>query len=330
MKNRRTQSERSPAAVVAAALALFLGGQVCAAERPPNIIHIIADDVGYDDIGPFGCKDIPTPNLDRMARQGMKFTSFYAPSPVCTPSRAALLTGCYAPRVGLPDVLFPYSKIGIHEHETTIAELLKTRGYATALVGKWHLGHHRQFLPVHHGFDFFYGIPYPNDHEAVRVIWEKQAGQTDYRPPPMPLYRGDQVEEEPADLERCTQRFVVEAVRFIKANKDRPFYLHMAPIETHTPYFVASRFQGFTQGGAYCDAVVSVDWMVGELEATLMNLGLADNTLVVSHPTTDHCSKTTPTCPPSMASTARRTRNASTCSAARKARCGKVECVCRA
>lgn len=250
-------------------------------DRPPNIIHIIADDVGYDDIGPFGCKDIPTPNLDRMARQGMKFTSFYSPSPVCTPSRAAILTGCYAPRVGLPNVLFPYSQIGIHDDEVTIAELLKTRGYATALVGKWHLGHQPQFLPTRHGFDFFFGIPYPNDHEPVRVIWEKQAGKPDWRPPPMPLYRGDQIEEEPADLERCPHRFVVEAVKFIRENKNQPFYLHVANIETHTPYFVASRFQGFTQGGAYCDAVVSLDWMVGEIEAALINLGLVENTLVV-------------------------------------------------
>ncbi len=259
---------------------------LCALRAPaqpsrPNIIHIVADDVGWDDVGPFGGKDIPTPNLDRLARQGMRFTSFYAPGPLCTPTRAALLTGCYAPRVGLPDVLFPYSKTGLADSEVTIAELLKERGYATALVGKWHLGHHQQFLPGRHGFDHFFGIPYPNDHEPVRVQWEKRAGVPDYRPPPMPLYREDKLVEEPADLESLPLRFTQDAVRFLRENRDRPFYLHLANIETHTPNFTAARFRDFSGVGAYGDAVVSLDWTVGEIEAALQNLGLAGNTLVV-------------------------------------------------
>lgn len=268
-------------------LLAFLAPALRAAERPPNIIHIIADDVGYDDIGAFGCKDIPTPNLDRMAQQGMRFTNFYAPGAVCTPSRAAILTGCYAPRVSLPDVLFPFSKVGLSDKEVTIAELLKTRGYATAVIGKWHLGHQKQFLPTNHGFDVFYGIPYPNDHEPVRVIWDKQArangwtGVEAWRPPPIPLHRGTAIEEQPADLERCPQRFVAEAVKWMREHRERPFYLHLANIETHTPYFVASRFQNFTPAGAYADAVVSMDWMVGEIEAALQQLGLAENTLIV-------------------------------------------------
>jgi arylsulfatase A-like enzyme len=260
---------------------LICAAPLPAADRPPNIIHILADDVGYDDVGPFGCTDILTPNLDRLARQGRKFTSFYAPGCVCTPSRAAILTGCYAPRVSLPSVLFPFSKTGINDKEVTIAQLLKEKGYATALIGKWHLGHQKQFLPTKHGFDHYFGTPYPNDHEPVRVIWEKQANQPDWRPPPLPLYRDLTVVEEPAELDRLPHRFTVEAVKFIKENRHRPFYLHLANIETHTPYFVNSRFQGLTKGGAYCDSVASLDWTVGEIEAILIDLGLTENTLVV-------------------------------------------------
>ena len=256
-------------------------GAAAGADRPPNIVHVVGDDIGYDDIGAFGAKDIPTPNLDRLARQGMRLTRFYAPSPLCTPTRAAILTGSYAPRVGLPDVLFPFSKTGLADSEITIAELLKGRGYATALVGKWHLGHQAAFLPTRHGFDRFFGIPYPNDHEPVRVIWEKPSGRPDYRPPPMPLYRDDRVIEEPADLVSLPHRITVEAVRFIRENKDRPFYLHLAPIETHTPNFVSPRFAGFTACGAYCDAVHSVDWTIGEIDAVLQDLGLEESTLVV-------------------------------------------------
>lgn len=267
-------------------LLILLVGKLPSSDRPPNIIHILADDVGWDDVGPFGCTDIPTPNLDRLAARGRRFTNFYAPGPVCTPTRAALMTGCYAPRVSLPDVLFPHSKTGLNADEITIAELLKAQGYATACIGKWHLGHQRPFLPPNHGFDHFYGIPYPNDHEPVRVIWSKQgkaAGYDgdDWRPPSLPLIRELAIEEQPADLERCPHRFTVDAVKWITEHRDQPFYLHLANIETHTPYFVASRFQNFTTAGAYADAVVSLDWMIGEIEATLINLGLRDDTLIV-------------------------------------------------
>jgi len=252
-----------------------------AADRPPNIVHIVGDDIGYDDIGPFGSRDIPTMNLDRLASQGMKLTQFYAPSSTCTPTRAALLTGSYAPRAGLPSVLFPFATTGIADSEITIAELLKDRGYATALIGKWHLGHLPPFLPTRHGFDSFYGIPYPNDFEPVRVIWE-WGGGPGYRPPSLPLYRDETVIEEPTDLVTLPHRMTVEAVRFIGENRSRPFYLHLAPVETHTPYFVSPRFVGFTRDcGAYCDAMVSVDWTVGEIEATLRHLGLERDTLIV-------------------------------------------------
>jgi arylsulfatase A len=250
-------------------------------DRPPNIIHIVGDDIGYDDIGPFGARDIPTMNLDRLAEQGMRLTHFYAPSSTCTPTRVALLTGSYAPRAGVPGVLFPFATSGIADSEITIAELLRDEGYATGLVGKWHLGHLPPFLPTRHGFDTFYGIPYPNDFEPGRVIWE-WGGGPGYRPPPLPLYRDETVIEEPTDLVSLPHRLTVEAVRFIRENRDHPFYLHLAPVETHTPYFVSPRFVGFTGDcGAYCDAMVSVDWTVGEIEALLRHLDLEEDTLVV-------------------------------------------------
>src|SRR5215207_7649574 len=137
--------------------------------RPPNIVHIVADDVGYDDLSCYGAPKLKTPNLDKLAAQGVRFTNFYAPSPTCTPTRAALMTGCYAQRVGLPRVLFPDDNVGLHDSEVTIAELLKSAGYATACVGKWHLGHRPEHLPTNHGFDLFFGIPYPNDHGPERL-----------------------------------------------------------------------------------------------------------------------------------------------------------------
>src|SRR4051812_1542706 len=154
--------------VVALLSALLAPARAMAAGRPPNIIHIVGDDVGYDDLSCYAARKIKTPNLDRLAAQGMRFTSFYAPHQTCTPSRAALMTGCYAQRVGLPRVLFPNDHEGLSDREVTIAELLKQRGYATACIGKWHLGHQVEFLPTRHGFDLFYGIPYPNDHGPER------------------------------------------------------------------------------------------------------------------------------------------------------------------
>jgi arylsulfatase A len=252
-----------------------------AASRPPNIIHIIGDDVGYDDLGCYGAKDISTPNLDKLASQGVRFTSFYAPSPTCTPTRAAILTGCYAQRVGCPQVLFPYSKTGLHTNEVTIAELLKTRGYATALVGKWHLGFQPQFLPPVHGFDLFLGIPYPNDHGPERLGWSKASGVPDYRAPPMPLIRGTNIVETPAQLASLPERFTAEALRFIDANKERPFYLHLANIETHTPWLTSARFHYKSKAGVYGDAVQCLDWTVGEVMRKLDELGLSENTLLV-------------------------------------------------
>ena len=211
-----------------------------AAQRPPNIIQIVADDLGYDDVGCFGAKDIATPNIDRLAAEGRRFTSFYAPHSTCTPTRAALMTGCYAPRVGLPGVLFPDSKIGLSSYEITVAELLKARGYATAAIGKWHLGYQPEFLPLRHGFDQFYGIPYPNDHVPERLDREKPGVSRGF--PPMPLIRGEKVVEQPAQLASLPERFNAEAVKFIRENKSRPFFLHYSNIETHTPWLVSRPF----------------------------------------------------------------------------------------
>lgn len=248
-----------------------------ASDGPPNIIHIIADDVAYDDVSCFGCKDISTPNIDRLASEGIKFTNFYAPHSTCTPSRAALLTGCYAPRVGLPNVLFPNSTIGLSENEASLGKLLKSKGYATACIGKWHLGHLPQFLPTRHGFDLFFGIPYPNDHGPERL--NAQGKSRGF--PPMPLYRQEAIDQQPAQLAALPQRFAAEAVKFITQNKDKPFYLHLANIETHTPWLVARPFQYQSKAGVYGDAVQCLDWTVGQVMETVKKLGLQDKTLIV-------------------------------------------------
>ena len=272
-----------PAIRLVIALLLFLVAvtQIGGAEapaRPPNIIHIIADDVGYDDLGCFGAKDIKTPNLDRLAAEGRKFTSFYAPHSTCTPSRAAILTGCYAPRTGVFRVLFPNDRIGLHSNEVTIAELLRERGYATACIGKWHLGHLPPFLPTAHGFDSFFGIPYPNDHGPERLDAKTRQSRGF---PPIPLIRGTNIVEQPAQLASLPERFTAEAVQFIRENKERPFYLHLGNIETHTPWLVAARFQYQSRANVYGDAVQCLDWTVGQVMETLRELNLETNTLVV-------------------------------------------------
>ena len=262
-------------------LAALLACPAAMADERPNIVHIVADDLGYDEIGCFGATDIRTPNLDRLAAEGVRFTSFYSPAPLCSASRAAMMTGCYAERVGIPGALMPYSPIGLAESETTIAELLRSRGYATALVGKWHLGCHAPFLPTRHGFDHFFGLPYPNDQGPERNVDPKHA--KDPIRPPIPLYRGETIIEHAAELEGLPHRFLNEALAFIAEHRDEPFYLHFANIETHVPGFIPSSHRGRSPAGAYADAVEYLDWTVGQIMAQLGHLGLADNTLVVFH-----------------------------------------------
>ena len=247
------------------------------AQTPPNIIHILADDIAWDDVGCFGATDIATPAIDDLARRGMRLTSFYAPHSTCTPTRAAILTGGYAQRVSLPQVLFPNSAVGLADAEVTIAELLRDRGYATALIGKWHLGHHPEFLPTRHGFDLFLGIPYPNDHVPERL--DKDGKPRGF--PPMPLLRGEQVIEQPAQMATLPDRFTEAAVEFIGANKDRPFYLHFANIETHTPWLTSRPHHGKSRAGVYGDAVQCLDWSVGKIVQALADAGLTERTLIV-------------------------------------------------
>lgn len=260
-------------------LAAVLPAQTPPGSMPPNIVHILADDIAWDDLGCFGCTDIATPNLDRLAAQGLRMTSFYAPHSTCTPTRAAILTGGYAQRVSLPKVLFPTDRTGLADEELTIAELLQARGYATACIGKWHLGHHPKHLPNRHGFDDFFGIPYPNDHVPERL--DAQGRSRGF--PPLPLLRNEQVIEQPANLARLPERFLTEATSWIAKHKNQPFFLHFSNIETHTPWLVTRRFQGGSAAGVYGDAVRCLDWAVGELMAALDQAGIADRTLVVFH-----------------------------------------------
>jgi sulfatase family protein len=256
--------------------------------KHPNIIHILMDDVGYDDLSCFGSPDIKTPNIDAIAEKGMKFTDFYAPHGTSTPSRAALLTGRYAPRVnkgtGL-SVLFPHTVNGLNaEDEICFTELLKKQGYVTGLVGKWHLGHLPQYLPVVHGFDEFIGIPYPNDHGPERL------GGTGVRPngisdPPIPLLRQTQVIKEcdNNDLAELPALFQREACKFIynSVKSNQPFYLQYSNIETHTPYFIPRGFERRSQAGAFGDAVEYLDNTVGVIMDMVKRMNIEDNTWII-------------------------------------------------
>lgn len=242
--------------------------------RPPNIIVIFADDLGYGDLGVYGHPTIQTPHLDQMAREGMKFTQFYVGASVCTPSRSALLTGRLPIRTGMSStkrrVLFPDSGGGLPASELTIAEALKERGYATACFGKWHLGHLPQFLPTRHGFDYYYGIPYSNDMEVVK------RGD-----PPLPLMRNEETIEAPADQTTLTRRYTEEAIAFIEANKDHPFFIYYPQTFPHVPLFVSDAFKGKSARGLYGDVVEEIDWSVGQILQALKDKGLDNNTLVV-------------------------------------------------
>ena len=247
----------------------------------PNIILIFADDLGYGDIGPFGSTKSRTPNLDRMATEGMKLTSFYA-APVCTPSRAQVLTGCYAKRVSLPNVIFPAAPVGLNPAEHTVAELLKERGYATMCIGKWHVGDQPEFLPTRHGFDHYFGLPYSNDMGGP-APGTSQAAQRRDRRPPLPLIRDDKVIEtvSPAQQDALTARYTDEAVKFIQAHKDGPFFLYFAHTAVHVPLHPGEKFKGKSANGPYGDWVEEIDWSVGRVFDTLRELKLTQQTLVI-------------------------------------------------
>ena len=244
----------------------------------PNFVVIFIDDMGYGDIGPFGSKLNRTPQLDRMASEGMKLTSFYA-APVCSASRAQLLTGCYAPRVSVPGVFFPAGPRGLHPDEQTVADHLHRLGYATMCIGKWHLGDQRVFLPTRQGFDGYFGIPYSNDMGRPTL----EDGRSVH-----PLMRDEKVAEllENEGQRRITRAYTEEAVRFITRNRDRHFFLYLPHTAMHVPLFPHKDFAGKSSNGTYGDWVEEVDWSVGRVLETLRSLQLDRNTLVCSPATT--------------------------------------------
>ncbi|MBL8188685.1 MAG: sulfatase [Acidobacteria bacterium] len=251
-----------------ALVAFWPSPKTAAAQQSPNIIFIYADDLGYGDLSCFGSKAIKTPNLDRMAAEGLRLTNFYSVSPVCTPSRTALMTGRYAARMGieqmhLSNVLTFQDKTGVPTNETLISEALKARGYATAAIGKWHLGHLAPYRPTDRGFDVYFGIPYSNDMQ------------------PSMLWRGTEIIEQPVKQETLTLRYTQEAIAFIEKNKGKPFFLYLPHNMPHIPLYASEKFKGKSAAGAYGDAVEELDWSVGEILAALKRQGLDKDTLVV-------------------------------------------------
>ena len=262
------------AGVAAGVLPRRVGGASEKPTRPPNIVLIFTDDQGYQDVGCFGSEKIKTPHLDRMAARGMRFTDFYVAQPVCGASRAALLTGCYPNRIGMLGAPSHRATHGIADSEMTLAEVAKQAGYATAMFGKWHLGHRPRFLPTRHGFDEYFGLPYSND------MWpfHPTAGK---HYPPLPLIEGEKVIATNPDQSRLTTWYTDRAVKFIEANAARPFFLYVAHNMPHVPLFVSDKHKGTSKRGLYGDVIEEIDWCVGRITATLAKHGLTDKTLVI-------------------------------------------------
>ncbi|UJH68564.1 sulfatase [Allomuricauda sp. SCSIO 65647] len=262
--------------------------------RKPNFIIIFADDLGYGDLGVYGHPTIHTPNLDRMAIEGQKWTNFYVGASVCTPSRAALLTGRLPVRSGMASnksrVLFPNSVNGLPLEEITLAEQLKTVGYGTACIGKWHLGHKEKYLPTNHGFDYYYGIPYSNDMDLTRKLegptgywdlWTKEYKNLEIADFNVPLIRNKTIIERPANQHTITKRYTDESIKWIEQNKKSPFFLYLAYNLPHVPLFASEEFMGTSKRGLYGDVVEEIDHNVGRIITLLENEGLAENTIVV-------------------------------------------------
>tara|TARA_R110002049_G_scaffold46487_1_gene135181 strand:+ start:137117 stop:138586 length:1470 start_codon:yes stop_codon:yes gene_type:complete len=261
-------------------------------EQPPNVVVIFIDDMGYADIGPFGAQQYKTPNLNRMAREGRKFTDFVVSSAVCSASRSALMTGCYHRRVGISGALGPKSNIGLNPSETTLAEVCKSKGYATAAFGKWHLGHHPKFLPTNQGFDVYQGIPYSNDmwplHPKARAIREKDPNA----PIPwaaLPMLKSSEPNSvkvlnedmQPEDQAEMTRQFTELAVDFIKSSVDQPFFVYLPHPMVHVPLFPGKDFYGKSGVGLFADVVMELDWSVGEIMKAVEDIGAENNTLVI-------------------------------------------------
>ena len=251
----------------------------------PNVVIIFMDDMGYADIGPFGATAYPTPHLDRMAKEGRKFTDFYVTQAVCSASRAGLLTGCYNVRVGILGALGPSARHGLNSDEVTIAEICKQKDYATACYGKWHLGHHKKFLPMQHGFDDYMGLPYSNDmwpfHPGVLHLPMKERLK---RWPHLPLIDKNEVINPKVtgkDQELLTTEYTERAVNFIEKNKDKPFFVYLPHSMVHVPLYVSDKFRGKSKAGLFGDVMMEVDWSVGQILETLRKHKLDKNTLVV-------------------------------------------------
>jgi arylsulfatase A-like enzyme len=245
-------------------------------ESLPNIVLIFTDDQGYQDVGVFGANDILTPNLDQMAMEGVKLTSFYAAQAVCSASRAGLLTGCYPNRIGIHNAFMPESKIGLNPSETTIAEMLKAKGYSTGIFGKWHLGDHPDFLPSRHGFDEYFGIPYSND------MWPLHPQQgTVFNFGPLPLYENETIIDTLTDQSQLTTQITERSVDFINRNKDHPFFLYIPHPQPHVPLFVSEKFKGKSGRGLYGDVIMEIDWSVGQILNALKANNLDEHTVVI-------------------------------------------------
>jgi len=243
------------------------------AHAAPNIVLIFCDDLGYADLGCYGAKGYTTPHLDQMAKEGIRATDFHVAAAVCSASRAALLTGCYPQRVGILGALGPTAKHGIAADEKLLPELLKEQGYVTAIFGKWHLGHHPQFLPQRHGFDRYFGLPYSND------MWPKHPTARNF--PPLPLIDGEKTIEHDPDQTQLTTWYTERAVKFIEENKDKPFFVYLPHSMPHVPLFVSDKHQGKSDQGLFGDVIMEIDWSIGQMLAALKRLKLDDNTLVM-------------------------------------------------
>ena len=244
--------------------------------KPPNIVLIFTDDQGYRDVGVFGADSILTPNLDGMAANGIKLTNYYAAQAVCSASRAGILTGCYPNRIGINGALMPDNDIGLHPSETTIADMLKEKGYATGIFGKWHLGDHEDFLPTKQGFDEWFGIPYSND---MWPLHPQQGPVFDFGP--LPLYENETVIDTLTDQTQLTTQITERSVDFIHRNKDNPFFLYVPHPQPHVPLFVSDKFKGKSKRGLYGDVIMEIDWSVGQILDALKEDALTDNTLVI-------------------------------------------------
>jgi len=253
----------STEAAVGKAVPFSQSNKASSQSKQPNIIFIFADDLGYGDISQYGSKTIQTPNIDRMAQEGIKFNEFYAVSPVCTPSRAGLLTGRYPIRQGIHDVFYPESFQGMDPQEVTIAELLGDAGYSTGLIGKWHLGHHEQFMPWNQGFDEFFGLPYSNDMGGLYY------------------FRNKEILFEEVDQRFLTRTYTEQALAFIEKHQQQPFFLYVSHNMPHVPLYASPQFEGRSKGGLYGDVVEELDWSVGKILDKLEQLNLSENTLVV-------------------------------------------------